>query len=226
MCKKCKTSEKSITLDTLGTRSDKNTNLDIPADDFTLNKSTRADDTKALLKREIRKSVQVPLALEFVRLSEHAEDLLKYIEYEMERTGEIPSTVESSELLLLEEHGVLKKENRAFWNMFSCASVLVKHGESITGRYCKNRMCLVCNSIRQAKLLERYRPVFKEWDCYFVTLTVPNVRAYDLGNSIDRMNKDFITIKFLNSSLALIIDISGRVFKGFFSEKIFIFPVG
>ena len=195
MCKCKKTPQKTASLDTLGTRSDKTVFSSPDNDDFVLDKKTSIKDLKPIKKREIRKALQVPLALEFVRLSEHAQDLMKLIEYEMKHTGEIPNTIEASELLLLEEPEVLQKENRAFWNMFSCASILKQQGESITGKYCKNRFCIVCNSIRQAQLLNRYKPVFAEWDCYFVTLTVPNVKAYDLGNTVNRMNKTFGTIK-------------------------------
>ena len=117
MCNCKKRPQKTASLDTLGTRSDKTVLTSPENDDFTLDKKTSINDLKPIKKREIRKALQVPLALEFVRLSEHAQDLMNLIEYEMKHTGEIPSSIQSTELLLLEDPDVLQKENKAFWNM-------------------------------------------------------------------------------------------------------------
>jgi hypothetical protein len=85
---------------------------------------------------------------------------------------------------------------RSYWNMYHCAGELTKVGDKITGRYCKNRLCLVCNSIRTAVLIEKYKPVFDEWGdkTYFVTLTAKTVDAHELDTRIDGMFNVFKTI--------------------------------
>ena len=40
---------------------------------------------------------------------------------------------------------------KSYWNTYHCARTLTLQSDgNITGRYCKNRWCLVCNSIRTA----------------------------------------------------------------------------
>ncbi len=73
-----------------------------------------------------------------------------------------------------------------------CNSVLLQTGQKLTGTYCKNRWCAVCNRIRTAKLINGYEPVIKRLDsCYFVTLTKQTVNAVCLPKSIDFMNKSW-----------------------------------
>ncbi len=86
---------------------------------------------------------------------------------------------------------------RSYWNMYHCSAKLVKKQGKITGQYCKNRLCLVCNSIRTAVLLKKYKPVFDDWndDSYFVTLTAPTVYADTLGDRLDEMHSIFVDIK-------------------------------
>jgi hypothetical protein len=76
--------------------------------------------------------------------------------------------------------------NKAYWRTFHCTNVLLQSGKTITGKYCNNRWCIVCNRIRTAKLIEGYLPVIKEQlrKPMFVTLTVPNVPAEDLRKTI------------------------------------------
>ncbi|MEM6696767.1 MAG: protein rep [Bacteroidota bacterium] len=66
-----------------------------------------------------------------------------------------------------------------------------------TSRYCKNRFCLVCARIRTAVLLEKYKKSLEEeiTDPYFLTLTLPNVKAYELADCIKQMFKTFVKIK-------------------------------
>lgn len=78
--------------------------------------------------------------------------------------------------------------NKAYWNSYHCSSKLTKQGDKITGQYCKNRWCMVCNRIRTAKLIRDYMPVLDEWhDKHFLTLTVPNVPACTLQITINKM---------------------------------------
>ena len=86
--------------------------------------------------------------------------------------------------------------NKAYWNSFHCASSLVLEDGKLTGRYCKNRWCMVCNRIRTAQLIHTYSPVLDEWTHkHFLTLTVPNVKAHELGLTIKIMNNAFRQIQ-------------------------------
>lgn len=84
----------------------------------------------------------------------------------------------------------------AYWNSYHCTNVLLQDGQKITGRYCNNRWCLVCNRIRTAKLINGYLPVIKSEfkNPFFVTLTVPNVDGSVLRQTICKMIKSFVRI--------------------------------
>lgn len=78
--------------------------------------------------------------------------------------------------------------HKSYLNTFFCASELVQTGDKITGKYCNNRWCIVCNRIRTAKLIQGYNAVLEALpDKYFVTLTIPNVTRNDLSVTIRRM---------------------------------------
>lgn len=79
----------------------------------------------------------------------------------------------------------------AYWNTFYCCQTLLQEGKKLTGKYCNNRWCLVCNRIRTAKLINGYMQPLKDKvkQPYFITLTIPNVAGYDLRNSIQEMTK-------------------------------------
>jgi hypothetical protein len=85
---------------------------------------------------------------------------------------------------------------KAYWNTFYCSSVLHKKGESLTGKYCKNRWCLVCCRIRSAQLIKQFAPVLESWpQKHLVTLTVPNCLGPDLAATIKQMKAGFDTIR-------------------------------
>jgi hypothetical protein len=68
---------------------------------------------------------------------------------------------------------------KSYWNMFHCTATLEKVGDKVTARYCKNRTCMVCNSIRTAQNINTYEPVLEAWkeEMFMVTLTVPNCKG-------------------------------------------------
>lgn len=89
--------------------------------------------------------------------------------------------------------GQLKK---SYWNSFYCVNKLAEHGGEVMGEYCKNRWCLVCNSIRQMVLKNKYGETLDSWkEKYFVTLTVPNCSGDKLKETIEGMTKTFAKIK-------------------------------
>lgn len=79
---------------------------------------------------------------------------------------------------------------KAYVRSRDCAAALVQEDGKLTGRYCGNRWCLICNRIRTAKLRTAYAPILSEWEQpYFVTLTVPNVLAAQLNATVRNMQK-------------------------------------
>lgn len=85
---------------------------------------------------------------------------------------------------------------QSYLNTFFCASILVQSGLKITGKYCNNRWCLICNRIRTAKLIIAYREVMERLpNKYFVTLTIPNMPADELHMAIRNMGKEMRRIQ-------------------------------
>lgn len=78
---------------------------------------------------------------------------------------------------------------KAYRNSIYCADQLHQEDGKLTGTYCGNRWCFVCNRVRLARAINRYKPVLESWtDPHFVTLTLPNVGAEELPACLDRMH--------------------------------------
>ncbi|MCW3122424.1 MAG: hypothetical protein JWQ38_1916 [Flavipsychrobacter sp.] len=76
----------------------------------------------------------------------------------------------------------VKKEDtekqKSLWNTYHCQNKLITIDGRFYGKYCKNRNCTLCCSIRKADIINRYLPTIKQWEApYFVTLTVKSVKA-------------------------------------------------
>lgn len=86
---------------------------------------------------------------------------------------------------------------KSYFNSYHCCKTIAIHSSGkVKGNYCKNRWCLVCNSIRTAVLIHKYMPVVEDWnDKYFVTLTLPNCDGRDLRATIDEMQKVITQIR-------------------------------
>lgn len=86
---------------------------------------------------------------------------------------------------------------KSYFNSYHCCKTIAIHSSGkVKGSYCKNRWCLVCNSIRTAVLIHKYMPIIEDWqDKYFVTLTLPNCNGEDLRATIDQMQKTITQIK-------------------------------
>jgi len=150
-------------------------------DDVKLN-ATSSNNQAALSKRAARVFLKNALALGLVDMNK------------AKRAMAMENVTDVAEMLKNENED--KDLCRSFWNMYHCAVELTKIGDKITGRYCKNRLCLVCNSIRTAVLIDKYKPVFDEWgeETYFVTLTAKTVDESELDERIDGMFSVFKTI--------------------------------
>jgi len=82
--------------------------------------------------------------------------------------------------------------HKSYWNTYHCCETLAREGETVTGSYCKNRWCTVCNRIRTGILIKTYKPVLESWeDKWFVTLTIPNVPADELRTALNEMQTEF-----------------------------------
>ena len=87
---------------------------------------------------------------------------------------------------------------KSYWNSYHCCKQLgVMESGKVISSYCKNRWCLVCNSIRTAQLILRYKPVLDKWENKtFVTLTRgPRVTSVTLKAAIEEMQFIFNQIR-------------------------------
>lgn len=88
----------------------------------------------------------------------------------------------SCHLYFKNEQSAIRKSYR---NTMYCASVLMPTEKGLRAKYCKNRWCPTCQSIRIAKLICGYASQLDEMcDPYFVTLTAPTVSAGELEQRI------------------------------------------
>jgi hypothetical protein len=79
---------------------------------------------------------------------------------------------------------------------YGCSNELKQSENTLTGNYCNNRWCVVCNRIRTAKMINGYKePLDNLKDKYFVTLTIPNVPENQLKESIQGMIYNFQKIR-------------------------------
>lgn len=97
---------------------------------------------------------------------------------------------------LIDQDSSLKQ---SYWNSYHCSNILLQDGQKITGKYCNNRWCIVCNRIRTAKMIKGYLPAIKQEieDPFFVTLTIPNVSGDLLKSTIRGMIKNLTKISDL-----------------------------
>jgi hypothetical protein len=115
--------------------------------------------------------------------------LLKRARRKYFTSGIIPALVDASK-----DSG--NKLLKSYWNTYHCANTLTLRSDGkVSGKYCKNRWCMVCNAIRTAQLIKRYQPEIDSWENkQFVTLTIPNVDGADLAEVVTDMIDKFRTI--------------------------------
>ena len=79
-----------------------------------------------------------------------------------------------------------------------CSFTLMQSGHTFTARYCKQRWCKVCNRIRTGKLMRGYSDTIEAMkEPQFLTLTIPNVEAENLRDSIKQMTANVQKIQDL-----------------------------
>lgn len=75
-------------------------------------------------------------------------------------------------------------------NTYYCLHTVITASGRLHGKYCKNRVCLVCSSIRRADLINQYLPILQLWeDPYFLTLTIQSTPANGLAKQINRIEE-------------------------------------
>lgn len=92
---------------------------------------------------------------------------------------------------------------KSYWNTLHCVEHLLfdQEKKQITGKYCKNRWCLVCNRIRTGKLMNLYFDEFSKYeDLYFVTLTIRNIPKDQLPGALKNMQKQWGLIRLMFKS--------------------------
>ena len=78
----------------------------------------------------------------------------------------------------------------------NCLNNLILFDNKLYGHYCKNRMCIVCQGIRKAKMINDYLPVIKNWpNPKLVTLTAKSCYAKGLKSRMLAMKRAFRRIK-------------------------------
>ena len=183
MCRK-KDPKKGCSLDTLAQLGTENCNHSDNQEFTDLRKVS--ENTDNLRKRAKRNFIKNALALGLVSVNDKDRQIL------------LDSAVNSLDEIRANNHE--KDILRSYWNMYYCSSTLVRKNGKVSGRYCKNRLCLVCNSIRAAVSLKKYKPVFDEWgdNAYFVTLTAPTIKRELLDSRLNEMHK---IVKAINEVL-------------------------
>lgn len=85
----------------------------------------------------------------------------------------------------------------SYLNTLACAKTLVVDAEGRAhSKYCKNRWCPLCQSIRIAKLIDGYKGQLEQYpELYFVTLTRPTVPAEGLKEQREKMLSAFTKIR-------------------------------
>jgi hypothetical protein len=89
------------------------------------------------------------------------------------------------------------EDKKGYWNTYHCQNRLYSANGKLYGKYCKNRFCTLCCSIRKAHIINKYLPVVKSWPKpTFVTLTIKSIPARKLRYYIFHMLRAF---KIINS---------------------------
>ena len=102
----------------------------------------------------------------------------------------ITQTLMLSLIDIAKEKGA-KDRVKSYWNTYRCQSYLVSGNGKLHGRYCRNRFCNICCSIRKAELINTYYPIINTWDdLQFVTLTVQAVKAHELYDHVRKVKNN------------------------------------
>jgi hypothetical protein len=89
-----------------------------------------------------------------------------------------------------------KEMETSLWNTYHCLNKIYVSEGKLFGKYCKNRLCTVCNSIRKAEMINKYLSVVQSWESpHFVTLTAKSCTAKYLDIRMEKTIEAFQIIK-------------------------------
>ncbi len=92
---------------------------------------------------------------------------------------------------IAEENGDFDRK-KSYVDSYYCQQELVIADGRLFGKYCRNRFCTLCCSIRKAEIINKYYPVMKKWeDPFFLTLTVKSCNAHNLPRYIKKFTQVF-----------------------------------
>jgi hypothetical protein len=81
---------------------------------------------------------------------------------------------------------------QGYWNTYHCQRVIYMSDGKLFGRYCKNRHCLLCLSIRKAAIINRYLPIISTWpEPHFVTITAKSVDLNHIAKQMKSLLNGF-----------------------------------
>jgi len=84
------------------------------------------------------------------------------------------------------------ERQKSYWNTYHCQNRVYTADGRLHGRYCKNRHCTLCCSIRKAAIINKYLPVLQAWpEPHFVTLTIRSQPLRNLNTFMGGMNLAF-----------------------------------
>jgi hypothetical protein len=107
----------------------------------------------------------------------------------------ITQTIILSLMDVAKQKGDIEKQT-AYWNTYHCQSNVISSEGKLYGKYCKNRFCTLCCSIRKAEIINKYLPIIKQWEePYFVTLTVKSCNADKLRLMTSKVLQGFSKIR-------------------------------
>lgn len=93
-----------------------------------------------------------------------------------------------------------KKNNqpmvKSLWNTYHCLNKVITSNHKLHGKYCKNRICTICNGNRKAEMINKFLPIVQNWEePYFVTLTAKSCYAYKLHERMRDTKRAFEIIE-------------------------------
>ncbi len=98
-------------------------------------------------------------------------------------------------ILHLIDHAKSKGHDKmvqCYWNTYHCLNKVYTADNKLYGKYCKNRFCTLCTSIRKAELINKYISTIQQWeDPHFLTLTIRSKKARSLDKWMSGMVRAF-----------------------------------
>lgn len=112
---------------------------------------------------------------------------IRQVNFKKQQMAKALSTHLSVNLAMNNRESPLKK---AYDNTYHCNQYKTYDGETMTGKYCKNRWCITCNRIRTAININHYSEQINKFGTpMFVTLTRPTCTIEELPGQLEHFAK-------------------------------------